>query len=388
MAETPELYMGLLSGTSADAVDAALVEVTSPRDQDFQARLVAFRECPLEPALRRRVLGLCRPGPRPELDVLDELLDLDVRLGEVFLAAARAVLAEAGVEARALKAVGHHGQTVRHRPPTSAGARGGTLQIGSAAILGEGLGVTVVHDLRSRDMALGGQGAPLVPLLDRLLLAAPEVPVVALNLGGIANLTRVPPRGSSQPLVAYDSGPANTWIDAAARLADLPGGRDEGGARARAGTVDEPLLAELLGHPYFARPAPKSTGPEEFSADAVEAMGRGRRLEDLLATLVELTARSVAGAVRALVPDPRGLTVVAAGGGTANPFLMERLAAALPGVTWTDTGAHGVPPAAKEAFAFAVLAARAVHGLPGNVPSVTGARAETVLGSLLAPPGP
>jgi anhydro-N-acetylmuramic acid kinase len=380
----PELYLGLISGTSADAVDACLVEVESPRAEDFAARVLHFREHPVPPALRARIHRAAAPGA--PLD-LDEFLELDRVLGHLFADAAVAVLEAADTSAERLRAIGHHGQTVRHRPPRDDAPEGSTLQIGCAAVLVERLGAPVVHDLRRRDMALGGQGAPLVARADRLLFGGLEGPTLALNLGGIANLTWVPPRGDPREPLAFDTGTASCWLDAACRRAGIPAGYDERGSLAAVGRVDDELLASLLADPFYRRPPPRSTGLEEFTAAAVPGILAGRRVEDALATLAELTARTVADGVRS-AQEARGpaARLVAAGGGTRNDHLMARLHHHLPELPFVSLEeATGVTADAKEAFAFALLAALHLHGLPGNEPAVTGASRPTLLGSLARP---
>jgi anhydro-N-acetylmuramic acid kinase len=379
-----------MSGTSADGMDVALVAVASAREEDFSARLLAYQEIPFSSPLQSHIHALARPGGHQAgggLDALDQMLALDLALGYEFARAARDVLRSEGVSPTTIRAIGHHGQTIRHRPSETFGGPGASLQIGSGAVLVEELGIPVVCDFRSRDMALGGQGAPLVPLLDQLLLTQ-EVPVVTLNLGGIANLTWLPPRGSPERVLAYDTGPANAWLDAACRWGKIPGGMDAGGARARRGELDGAWLAELLSHDYFRRPAPKSTGLEEFGAQVLLPQLEGRDLDSILRTLVEVTARSVGDALEQ-VRSLRGRfpRLYVSGGGRRNDFLLERLQDLTPGVEWRDPVERGVPADAKEAFAFAVLAARYMEDLPGNLPEVTGARRKTRLGSLLTPLG-
>jgi anhydro-N-acetylmuramic acid kinase len=288
----------------------------------------------------------------------------------------------------AVGAVGSHGQTVWHRPP-SAERRGATLQLGDPATIAERTGRPVVSDFRTRDMAAGGQGAPLVPWVDRLLFSAPGGPRALQNIGGIANVTRVPPKGSAGPVFAFDTGPGNALIDAAVELAT--DGRltfDRDGRLAARGEVDGELLAELLRHPYFAAEPPKSTGREEFGrpfvarlVEAIQPEG-DRDWLDLVATLTELTARSIADAYGRWV-IPRGVDeVVVTGGGARNPTLMGRLRALLEPLPVVDASALGIDPDAKEAVAFALLAWAHLRGIPANVPEATGAAGPRVLGSL------
>jgi anhydro-N-acetylmuramic acid kinase len=284
-------------------------------------------------------------------------------------------------------AVGSHGQTVWHRPPAE-GRRGATLQIGDAATIAERTGIPVVSDFRSRDVAAGGHGAPLVPYVDRLLFSLPDRSRALQNIGGIGNVTRVPPRGSDEPVFAFDTGPGNALIDAAVELAT--GGRltfDRDGQLAARGRIDDALLADLLRHPFFAAEPPKSTGREEFGrpfvarlTTALEPEGDADWLE-IVATLTELTARTIADAYRRWLL-PRGLDeVVITGGGARNPTLVRRISELLHPLPVLTGDALGVDPEAKEAVAFAVLAWAHLRGIPANVPSATGAAGPRVLGS-------
>ncbi|MBI5366961.1 MAG: anhydro-N-acetylmuramic acid kinase [Planctomycetes bacterium] len=366
------LMIGLMSGTSADGVTAALVEVR--RTPRFAVRTRAWLDRPYPAGLRRRVLA-ARFGSIPEL------ARLDMELGERFAAAALALLAHARVPARAIAAIGSHGQTVFHDPGRA------TLQIGAAAVIAERTGLTVVADFRPRDIAAGGQGAPLVPYVDGLLFARAGRRRVALNLGGIANVSVV--GGDPAAVCAFDTGPANGLMDAAMRLGG--GGRascDRGGRRAARGRVSEKHLRRLLRHPYLRRPPPKSTGPETFGEELVRPLLAQLSLEDALATLCEFTAASVADALARFVrPEGEFDEVIAGGGGCLNPELMRRLARALAPAALTTCERYGIPVHAKEAVAFAVLAAETLRGRPSNLPSATGARRAVVLGAI-TPGGP
>ncbi|MEU8777933.1 anhydro-N-acetylmuramic acid kinase [Streptomyces sp. NPDC048606] len=363
--------VGLMSGTSHDSVDAAAADLVQEGDT---LRLVPLGmiAAPYEAPLRAALAAALPPAPTTLADVCR----LDTGIGRAFARlAARADLELCDGEA---ELIASHGQTVYHW--TDAGRVRGTLQLGRPAWIAEATGRPVVSDFRPADVAAGGQGAPLVGLIDLMLLRGrPGVPA-ALNIGGIANLTALPVAG---PPVAFDTGPGNALIDAAVH--DLTrGGRayDEDGALAAAGRVHEPLLRRLLAEPYYARPAPKTTGKEHFHhAYLRSALADFPALDppDLLATLTRLTARTVADALRPLAVTE----VVASGGGTSNPVLMEMLRAELPaGTALSRSDALGLPSAAKEAYAFAVLGWLTLHGLPGNAPGCTGARGPRVLGSL------
>ncbi|MER7687582.1 anhydro-N-acetylmuramic acid kinase [Streptomyces sp. NPDC097610] len=358
--------IGLMSGTSYDAIDAAAAELTL-EGEDLTLRPLGMVGEAYDGALREALAAALPPAAT----TLAEVCRLDTLIGQAFAAAAvRADRELCGGEA---ELVASHGQTVYHW--VEDGRAHGTLQLGQPAWIAEATGLPVVSDFRPRDIAAGGQGAPLVSLVDLLWLRGRAGTPVALNLGGIANLTA--PDGT-----AFDSGPGCALVDVAVR--GLTGGRlhyDVDGALAARGTVDEPLLDRLLAEPYYALPAPKTTGKELFHLghlrDALTGFGT-LTAEDVIATLTRLTARTVADAVRSV-----GATeVIASGGGTRNPALMAMLGAELPGVPVRTSDALGLPAAAKEAYAFAVLGFLTLHGLTGTDPVSTGARHPSVLGSI------
>jgi len=378
------LVIGLMTGTSGDAVDAALVRFTGLGLASTHT-LVAYRESPLEDPLRREILDVAAAGTLPP----ERLMRLDAALGERYAAAVLELVAEAGVELAGISAIGCHGQTVRHLPRAEAGGGALTLQIGSAAILAERTGLTVVSGFRPRDTAAGGEGAPLVPLVDWWLFRSPQESRALLNLGGIANLTHLPRQGSLADLMAFDTGPCNAVLDAlAARLSGGAERRDENGARAARGRVSQELLASLLEDPYFARTPPRSTGRERYGAAYAASLAeRGRALrvadDDLVATAVELVAAAVADAVsRFLAPRGGVDAVYASGGGVRNPALMAALERRLQPARLASAEALGVPPDAKEALAFAFLAHQTLCGGAGNVPAATGATHPVPLGHI------
>jgi anhydro-N-acetylmuramic acid kinase len=365
--------IGLLSGTSADGTDAALCEL-SGRGEDTRLHALTFVTTPFDRALRERIFRVA------EADAT-ELTDLDVLLGEAFATAAREVAEAAGVPLGEIDLIGSHGQTAVHHP-RSAGRLGATLQIGEAAVIAERTGCPVISDFRVRDVAAGGEGAPLVPLVDHLLFRKPGVRRALQNIGGIANVTLVGDR--LEDLVAFDNGPGNMPLDAVARAASNGADAfDAGGRRAARGRVDAALLAELHAHPYLAQPPPKSTGRETFGKDFVyPLLGRfGGRLDDLLATLTRFVAEAIARSYREALPAPPQ-EVFVSGGGALNPTLMGHLEALLAPISVTTTATLGVDPEAKEAIAFAVLANETLFGRPGNLPSVTGAAGPRVLGKI------
>ncbi|WP_416900537.1 anhydro-N-acetylmuramic acid kinase [Micromonospora echinospora] len=368
--------VGLMSGTSYDGVDVVVAEFTV-EGETLLLRPLGHRSVDYDDGLRAAIGALLPPNAA----TVEAVCRLDNRLGEVFAEAAAVGVELAGGRA---DLVVSPGQTVFHW--VESGRARGTLQLGSPARVAARVGVPVLSDLRSADVAAGGQGAPLVPAFDALLLAdaAATGPRAALNLGGIANLTVVAP---DAPPLGYDIGPANALLDAAARrLLDAPCDLD--GARAAAGRVHADLLDLLLAEPYYAAPPPKSTGKELFHAgyldDRLAALDAVVPVDDVFATLTELTARTVA----AECDRHRVVEVVAAGGGVRNPTLLRRLAALGAG-RWRlrTTDELGVPAQAKEAYAFALLGWLSWHGLPGAVPSVTGAGRAAVLGSW-TPSGP
>lgn len=377
------LVLGLMSGTSLDGIDAVLVELVGQRPETVRWRLVHGRTYPYDEAQRRQIHeAILRGGAAA-------LCRLHADLGEWFAAAAQALCQEAGVPLARVAVIGSHGQTVWHEPPTAT-RRGATLQLGDPATIAERTGRPVVADFRSRDVAAGGQGAPLVPWVDAVLFAAPDRARALQNLGGMANVTWVPPRGDPRAPLAFDTGPGNALLDAAVELAT--GGRrryDPEGRGAAQGQVDPELLHALLRHPFFAQAPPKSTGRETFGRPFVEALVERWQPEgdqdwlDLLATLTELTARTIAEAYARWV-TPLGVDeVIVTGGGVHNRTLMRRLEELLAPLP-VRRGAEvlGVPDDLKEALAFAVLAWAHVVGLPANLPSATGAAGPRRLGSL------
>lgn len=373
--------IGLMSGTSLDGIDAALVHFSGPPDA-LQWRMEAFISVPYDTSRRASIHEAIERGGAAGICALH------AQLGEWLAEAALAVCVEAGIDAGGVDVIGSHGQTVWHEPP-AAGRRGSTLQLGCAATIAERTGIPVVSDFRSRDLAAGGHGAPLVPWLDRMLFALPDRARVLQNIGGMANLTRVPPRGSDEPILAFDTGPGNALIDAAAELATKGAQSfDRDAQLASGGTIDETLMAELCTHPFLDAPPPKSTGREVFGRPFVDRLVRERAPQshadwcDLVATLTLFTARTIANAVERWV-RPLGVDeVVVTGGGARNPLLMRLLREALAPLPVHDGAVLGIDSDAKEALAFAALAWAHLNGIPGNVPEATGAAGPRVLGSL------
>jgi anhydro-N-acetylmuramic acid kinase len=377
------LVVGLMTGTSADAVDAVLVRL---KGDGLAAthEVLAERESPFEDELRQEVLAVAQAKTiEPE-----RLMRLDARLAEVYAEAVLEIAQDAGVKPAAIAAIGSHGQTVRHIP-RAGGARALTLQLGSAHTLAERTGITVVGDFRKRDTAAGGEGAPLVPIADWWLFRSDKESRVLLNLGGMANVTWLKKGGPLTDVIAFDTGPGNAVLDGLVRAATHGlARRDDSGKLAAAGHPHEALLEELLADPFFSLPPPRSTGRERFGDSYAERLaevgeGLGLSLEDTLATAVELTAVSIERAVREHL-STRGKVdaVYASGGGVRNVSLMMALRRRLDGIRLERLDVLGVSPGTKEALAFAFLAHLTLSGEPGYVPAATGARHAVILGSI------
>jgi anhydro-N-acetylmuramic acid kinase len=360
-------FLGLISGTSVDGIDAALVRF-APRLELLHARTV-----PMPAELRADVLRLSQAAT---MLTLDDVGRLDTRLGEAFASAAMQVLDESGTAADAVRAIGSHGQTLRHAP---GGEAPFTLQLGDANRIAERTGITTVADFRRRDVAAGGQGAPLVPAFHAAVLANPEECRAVLNIGGIANLTLLSP---DMPVRGFDTGPGNGLMDAWC-LRHRGEAFDRDGGFAASGEVHLPLLARLQDDPWLQLPPPKSTGRDQYHLDWLDeilALLPALAAADVQASLAAFSAESIAAALRREQPDCRRLLVC--GGGLHNRELMRRLADALPTVVIESTARYGVDPDFLEAMAFAWLARETLAGRPGNLAEVTGARGPRVLGAI------
>jgi anhydro-N-acetylmuramic acid kinase len=376
--------LGMISGTSHDGIDVAVVDfsVDGPKSAGLRARIEYSASVPYDAGLRARLIAALPPS----LPGFEAACELDTSIGQAFAAAAANAIAALGESRPDL--ICSHGQTVFHWVVD--GHARGTLQLGQPAWIAEATGLPVISDVRAADVAAGGEGAPLVPVLDRMLLEpyrASGVRAGALNLGGISNMTVCAP--GAEP-VAWDIGPANALIDAVVTAAPgTPDTFDRDGALAASGAVIPVLLTELLAEPYYAVPPPKSSGKELFHLGYVrEALTRAGispdlpDLPDLVATLTELTAVTVSRAVA----EAGVQVLVAAGGGVRNPVMMRRIAELVPGVEVLTTDKLGVPSDVKEAVAFALIGWATAHGLPGNVPSCTGAAGPRVLGRITPAP--
>jgi len=378
-----------MSGTSLDAVDAALVRLAGPATQP-QVRLLAFASIRYSPAVRQRILQVAAGQAAPAR----EISQLNFLLGELFADAALRVCGKAGISARRLSVIGSHGQTVFHQGfATSEAGRKirSTLQIAEPAVIAERTGAPVVANFRTRDVALGGQGAPLVPLVDYLLFKDRNKGTVTLNLGGIANLTVIPAGAGPDEVFGFDTGPGNMVMDALVR--HFTGSRkryDSGGRMAAKGKVLTERLSRALRFSFFRQPPPKSAGREQFGKKFMQRYflpgPRRESFEDLLRTSNELTARTVADALRNFVsPQLKAGRLIVSGGGAHNRLLVRRIGELLPELDVQLSDALGIPAGAKEAIAFAILADRTLQGLPGNLPSVTGARRAVALGNIYQP---
>jgi anhydro-N-acetylmuramic acid kinase len=361
-------YIGLMSGTSVDGIDAALVSIPV----GSQLSLLATHQHPFPTAVRAAIQALMQPGPNE----IEREGELDVQLGRLFADAAKLLLTKAGVSVSSIRAIGSHGQTIRHRPHA---AHPFTRQIGNPSVIAEETGITTVADFRARDLAAGGEGAPLVPAFHNWLFRKPGVNRAIVNLGGIANITWLPATENSAVL-GFDTGPGNTLLDQwVGRHRNAPYDRD--GAWAASGHVQQDLLARLLADEYFAKAPPKSTGREHFNLAWLEQNLTGKLApENTQATLAELTATSIAQGINSL-PDRIG-EIYVCGGGSHNRHLLARLGALLPGIPVVTTEALGLDPDWVEAAAFAWLAHQTLAGHAGNLPSVTGARHPVLLGGI------
>ena len=363
-----EFYVGLMSGTSMDGIDAVLVDFSN----DKVPELICEYSHPWPDDVHKELLA-CRKLPDNQLDHLG---NLDIRLGEIFADATLALLKKARVSAQDIIAIGNHGQTIRHRPDI---AQPFSLQIGDATTLATKTGIRVISDFRTADIAAGGQGAPLAPAFHEAVFHGDNEDRGILNIGGIANLTLLP-RDQTKDVIGFDTGPGNNLMDA--WIAKIQGKAfDHNGDYARTGKVDNELLSQCLSDDYFKSAPPKSTGFEQFNLDwLTPKIEAGKRFSeaDVQATLCELTAQSIAEDVNKYAQSIKRLLVC--GGGAHNAYLMERLQLALPKCVVESTENYGVKPDWVEAMAFAWLARQHVHNMAGNLPAVTGAKEAVVLG--------
>jgi anhydro-N-acetylmuramic acid kinase len=381
--------LGLMSGTSADGIDVALVRI-SGAPPGISAKLEGHHHVRFPSAVRDAILRLAEGSPTTTA----EISQLNFLLGEEFARAAIAACKAWGVPLRRISLIGSHGQTIFHQgvPTRFLGGRrvSSTLQIGEPSVIAERTGIATIGDFRPADMAAGGQGAPLVPFVDYLLYRDARIGRVALNIGGIANVSVIPAGARARDVFAFDTGPGNMIVDAIVEMATRGRERYDRDARlALRGKTAPRLLERMLNDAYLRKSPPKTAGREQFGrAYAEKVIGWAKRervrTEDLVRTATVFTSLSIAGAVRRFVlPRARVTELIVAGGGARNPLMMAQLAAGLPGMEIIQASEFGIPTDAKEAFAFAVLAYEAFHGRANNLPSATGARQPAVMGKLV-----
>ena len=373
---------GLMSGTSVDGIDVAVVDITKQK-----VHLLAFDVFPYPTALRREVLRLCRP----ESAQLDNICHYNFVLGEVFANAIIKLCRKSGIPLNSIDLVGSHGQTIYHNPRGKRYSRTtirSTLQIGEPSVVAHRTGITTVADFRPRDMAAGGEGAPLVPYADHFLFGHNRLSRAVQNIGGIANVTFLPRGCKQDDIIAFDTGPGNMVIDSIIRL--ISGGKqrfDPGGKMAAQGTVNKRLLNEMLRHPFLRRRPPKSTGREEFGSDFAnriyqKAAQQGLSDSDIVATVTAFTANSIARAYHQFLPTIPD-EVILCGGGSHNNTLVTMLRSELPNAKMLSTEDFGISVDAKEAVSFAILAWATINGLTNNMPGATGADQPVVMGKII-----
>lgn len=365
------IYLGLMSGTSADAIDAVAVDFSFG-----QLRIIAHHSEPLQSNIRGLIHQLATPGDNE----IDRLGDLDNQLGELFAGCVNTLLKDSELDSADINAIGSHGQTIRHRPPVSS-SNGFTLQIGNPNIIAHHTSITTIADFRRRDMAAGGQGAPLVPAFHHAAFHSDDCDRVIINIGGIANITWLPAKGN---ILGFDTGPGNVLMDGWI-LQNLGKPYDVNGAWAASGQIDYVFLNKLLKHPFFQQSHPKSSGREDFNPAWLKAELAehypANPPEDIQATLLALTAQSIADCVKILVSEDN-TEVYICGGGAYNSHLLAAIKAMLPGCSVNTTAKLGIAPEWIEAVAFAWLARQTLNRKSGNLCTVTGARQAAILGGI------
>ena len=383
----PMRVCGLMSGTSLDGLDVAVVDFTHDEGK-VRHELLHFVTMPYDDGLKQELHKLMDPAAPLHL-----VSSMNMYLGERYSHSMMKALHEAGIDLETVDLISSHGQTIWHEPavePYRLYACPNTMQIGDIAVLAERTGKTVIGDFRTRDMAAGGQGAPLVPFADQVLFQSESVGRVLLNIGGIANMTVLPRLGSEQPIVAYDTGPGNMVIDAC--VARHSGGQssfDKDGELAKCGTVDEDWINRLTGHEYFAAPAPKSTGRELFGAAFVETFWaegdeHGLSSIDKISTATMLTAKTIAAEIQRYIQSHDVKEVIISGGGVHNQTLVGYLKGLLPeDLKFATTNDFGVDADAKEAIVFALLGYLGIHKMPNSLPAATGAKKATIMGKIV-----
>jgi anhydro-N-acetylmuramic acid kinase len=387
MPSPTKLVLGMMSGTSADGIDAALVQISGPPG-NLKINLLNHTHQPFPPQVRKEILRVAEQNPLTP----KEFSQLHARLSHTYAQAALAACKKFRISPGKIDLIGNHGQTIFHQGmPTNFLGKptASTLQIGDGSIIANLTGITTVSDFRPADMALGGQGAPLVPFADYALYRHPKLGRISLNIGGIANITVVPANAKPSDVFAFDTGPGNMLIDALVQHFSHARRRyDKNAALARRGHLHRELLAQLLRDPYFKLKPPKSTGREYFGRTFVEKILReGRKLrarpKDLIRTATIFTALSVVDALNRFVfPRTKISQLIVSGGGARNPLLMCQLQAALTPIEVLSSEKFHVPEQAKEAYAFALFAYETFHHRPSNLPSATGATRPAILGKI------
>ena len=387
-----KLIIGLMSGTSVDGIDAAIVEITG-HGLKTKLDLIAFETFPFPSGVPQRILALCQP----DTGRVDAICEMNFYIGHLFAEAVKYVLQKSGTRANDIALIGSHGQTIHHLPKDPNTDRNvlpypSTLQIGEPAVIAHETGIPTIADFRVADMAAGGQGAPLVSYPDYLLFHDSVKTVGLLNIGGIANLTVLPANGTFDSVCAADTGPGNMCIDAVvSEITDGAEHYDKAGTRAAQGTSYQPLIDQWLKHPFFQLSPPKTTGREMFGrAYAMECLAACREHElsdnDCIATLTALTVQTIAGYIERFITGQNPIdTLYVSGGGVHNQTIMQRLSELLPDTAVESVDNSGISADAKEAIAFAILANETLHGNAGNLPSATGASVRKVLGKFVCP---
>jgi len=360
-----EIYCGLMSGTSLDAIDAVIVDFSKNK-----INLIASHNEPLSSDLKKEILDLTQPGENE----INRLGQLDVALGEVFANAAQSVIKKSSLKKNEIRAIGSHGQTIRHQPHFK---KPFTLQIGDPNTISELTGITTISDFRRRDMAAGGQGAPLAPAFHQFAFQSNEENRIVLNIGGMANIT-ILPKNNHEKVIGFDTGPGNvllnTWIEKHRELSF-----DKNGDWARSGKTNDKLLSQLLSDDYFLKPPPKSTGREHFNLHWLKKyLTKTDTAENTQATLLQLTAQSIHRAIIQHAPETQHVLIC--GGGAHNTFLLEALSKNNYAIN--STAQYGIDPDWVEAIAFAWLAKQTLNKNTGNLPTVTGAKKSVVLGGI------
>ncbi len=383
-----KIVIGLMSGTSVDGIDAAIVEITG-NGLETEVDLIAFETFPFPSGVPQRILALCQP----DTGRVDDICEMNFYIGHLFAEAVKHIVKKSGMHASDIDLIGSHGQTIHHLPKDANTSRyPSTLQVGEPAVIAHETGIPTIADFRVADMAAGGQGAPLVSYPDYLLFRNSTKTVGLLNIGGIANLTVLPANGTFASVSAADTGPGNMCIDAVVR--EITQGSehyDKAGKRAVQGTPYQPIINEWLKHPFFHQSPPKTTGREMFGrtyAMACLETCRKHKLSDndCIATLTELTVQTITDYIERFITGQNPInTLYVSGGGVHNQTIMRRLGEQLPNTVVEPVDTSGISADAKEAIAFTILANEALHGNAGNLPSATGASVRKILGKFVCP---